>query len=567
MNNLAYYNSVNPELFSLLPLSAKLIIEIGCGAGALGKQYKILNPFCQYIGVEFFAEAANIATTRLDKVIIQNVENLDLKTENIPENSVDCFVYGDVLEHLIDPWQVLQNHVKFLKDDGVILACIPNVQHWTLLVDLLRGKWEYQNQGLLDKTHLRFFTLESIKDLFQKADLKIDIIQTRNYKKNQDFELFIQKISPLLNTLNLDINQFALQTGALQYVVRAVKSQFPLRKLFIQTILMAPLACDRPRILEPDRFSQTIPGVRTFAQVKTADLTLGLQEKEKVFIWQRAILQKEYHIPQLKNLLNKGYLIIAEMDDDPFHFPENQETEFFTYRACHGVQTSTEKLAQILRQFNPNVAVFENQLAYLPPKRNYKSEGKITLFFGALNREKDWEQIMPIMNKLFQEFKDIINVKVIHDKKFYDALEIENKEFTPFCAYEKYKEILSSCDLAILPLNPTRFNTMKSDLKFIECAGHGVAVLASPTVYEQTIKEGETGLIYRSESEFEFRLRELITNHKLRQNLAHNAYEWVKNNRLLCQHYHKRSDWYKKMLDDLPRLNLELKQRIPELFI
>ena len=115
-------------------------------------------------------------------------------------------------------------------------------------------------------------------------------------------------------------------------------------------------------------------------------------------------------------------------------------------------------------------------------------------------------------------------------------------------------------------LNPTRFNSMKSDLKFIECAGHGVTVLASPTVYENSIVEWQTGVIYRSEAEFEAKLRQLIEDTALRQQLASNAYQWVKEHRLLSQYYRQRRDWYLQMLEDLPRLNQELQMRVPELF-
>ncbi|HEY9298768.1 MAG TPA: glycosyltransferase, partial [Phormidium sp.] len=165
------------------------------------------------------------------------------------------------------------------------------------------------------------------------------------------------------------------------------------------------------------------------------------------------------------------------------------------------------------------------------------------------------------------EVGDRIRVRVIYDQKFFDALETPHKEFESFCAYERYQEILHSCDIAILPLNPTRFNSMKSDLKFIECAGHGVAVLASPTVYEGSIIEGETGLIYHSVAEFEDKLRKLISDTQWRQNIAQNAYNWVQNNRLLSQHYRQRRDWYLKMREELPRLNAELKSRVPELFV
>jgi glycosyltransferase involved in cell wall biosynthesis len=212
------------------------------------------------------------------------------------------------------------------------------------------------------------------------------------------------------------------------------------------------------------------------------------------------------------------------------------------------------------------VAVFPNQLAYLPPPRIYPAEDTVTIFFGALNREKDWQPIMATLNRVLVAHKHQIRVKVIHDSRFFEALKIQQKEFEPFCSYERYQEIMYSCDIALLPLVSNPVNEMKSDLKFIECAARGVAVLASPTVYEHSIVEGETGLIYRYEKEFETKLNSLISDTSMRREIAANAYEWVRDNRLLCGHYRQRRDWYLQMRDELPRLNAELRDRLPELF-
>jgi glycosyltransferase involved in cell wall biosynthesis len=126
--------------------------------------------------------------------------------------------------------------------------------------------------------------------------------------------------------------------------------------------------------------------------------------------------------------------------------------------------------------------------------------------------------------------------------------------------------VLHDCEVALLPLEPTRFNSMKSDLKFLECSAHGVAVLASPTVYEASIKDGETGLIFHSAEEFEEKLRLLLEDKERRREMAAKAYEWVKAGRLLSQHYRERTDWYRQMLAIFPQLHADLRQRVPELF-
>jgi glycosyltransferase involved in cell wall biosynthesis len=189
----------------------------------------------------------------------------------------------------------------------------------------------------------------------------------------------------------------------------------------------------------------------------------------------------------------------------------------------------------------------------------------VTLVFAALNRQDDWAPIMPALNEVLVRFGPRVRVKVIFDRRFFDALATDRKEFQPLCPYDRYLEILRSAEVGLLPLEPTEMNVAKSDLKFIESAACGLAVLASPTVYQDSIQDGRTGLIYRSPGEFRQKLTALIESPELRRQIAGQAYQHVRDQRQLSRHFRQRYDWYLALRDSLPRLNAELAARVPEL--
>jgi hypothetical protein len=321
------------------------------------------------------------------------------------------------------------------------------------------------------------------------------------------------------------------------------------------------------RIAAPARLAAGIPGVRVVTVESAAKFELlpAAPEEEKVLVWQRPILEWPKNLATLRALVERGYLLIVERDDYPWR-PDFAANRHLSHRGVHAIQTSTETLAVALRQWNPNVGVFPNQLTELPPPREHADGGPVTIFFGAFNRQEDWKPCMGPLNDVLRPRGDGVRVRVVHDRAFFDALETPYKEFEPSCPYDRYRAILGQCDVALLPLADTPFNRCKSDLKFLECAGHGVAVLASPTAYAQTVVDGETGLLFRSPEELAAGLRRLLDDAELRRALALRAYEYVGRERLMARYARDRVDWYRSLLERLPELNAELEARVPELF-
>jgi trans-aconitate methyltransferase len=173
-NNNDYFSSARLDLFSLVEGEGNRVLELGCGLGKTGALLKKRGRAAEVIGIELNPEIARSAQANLDDVICGDVERLEL---GFSENSFDYIVAGDVLEHLIDPWAVLRRLRPFVKVGGAIVTSIPNIRNWRILVDLMvRGDWKYCEEGLLDRTHLRFFTRLTIIELLEHTGYEIDLI-------------------------------------------------------------------------------------------------------------------------------------------------------------------------------------------------------------------------------------------------------------------------------------------------------------------------------------------------------------------------------------------------------
>ncbi len=205
-----YFNNVRREVLPLIPKNVDRIFEVGCGSGNTLSFLKE-SGVCNWVGgIELFEGAAKLATNNIDLVIEGSIDDTELP---FSINSIDVILCLDVLEHLVDPWNVIKRMHVLLKPGGVLICSIPNVQHYSASIPLFfLGKWNYSDHGILDKTHLRFFTRKSAVELVTSSGLFVDSVSSTGLEKWSK--------AGVANMLSLHIFRRLFE---FQYLIRAIK--------------------------------------------------------------------------------------------------------------------------------------------------------------------------------------------------------------------------------------------------------------------------------------------------------------------------------------------------------
>ncbi len=177
-----YYlkSTVRNDLIALMPEKVSTVLEVGCGIGKTGKAI-VQRKNANVVGIDISEEAIAYANQLncYQKLLVCNLDESPVPQE-IEQERFDCILYPDVLEHLKYPWKLLESHVHLLNDNGCMLASIPNIRHYSTIYHLLlKGEWSYQDMGIMDRSHLRFFTKKTIIDLFDKDSLQLTFIKPR----------------------------------------------------------------------------------------------------------------------------------------------------------------------------------------------------------------------------------------------------------------------------------------------------------------------------------------------------------------------------------------------------
>lgn len=169
-----YYRNERRALSAHIPAGDNVILDIGCGAGHFGAYLKHCGKAATVVGIELFPEVAEEARSLLDAVACANLDEYDFAhmAEDLGYEKFDIITCADVLEHVRDPWGTLERLSGYLGENGMVIVSIPNVRHWSVLLPLLfRGRWDYRDAGIMDRTHLRFFTKATAVEMVRRSGL------------------------------------------------------------------------------------------------------------------------------------------------------------------------------------------------------------------------------------------------------------------------------------------------------------------------------------------------------------------------------------------------------------
>lgn len=170
-----YFEGARYDFVAELPINLNArILEIGCSNGNTGALALADKKCGEYIGIDINEVAIKKARSKLTEVLVGNIETMHLPWN---EEYFDVLILSEVLEHLSNPWEVLKKLHKYLKPNAIILASLPNVSHYRIILMLLKGEWNLTNDGIMDKTHLRWFTPKTFVELFETSGYKVEKIE------------------------------------------------------------------------------------------------------------------------------------------------------------------------------------------------------------------------------------------------------------------------------------------------------------------------------------------------------------------------------------------------------
>ncbi|MBE7217286.1 MAG: methyltransferase domain-containing protein [Caulobacteraceae bacterium] len=555
----SYYGNFNPELLRWTPLAARDVLELGCGEGALAAAYKRRNPAARYTAIEAHAPSAALARARVDRLVEADIQAMDAEAF-AALGSFDAVVMGDVLEHLADPWAVLRQLHDVLREDGALVLSVPNAGHWSVAAELLNGRWPAHDSGLFDRTHLRWFTLDSLRRILADAGFATLRARPRQFLLNEAAAAAaIPALADAAVRLGADRAAYETQARTLQWVTSARRAEAPApERLHVHFAAITPDFLDS-RMRLPAEALASDPSIDVSYGEKQVSPPRLPVEQPKVMVVQRLALPDAAAVERfMRDVEARGWAVAYEIDDHPGLIGRVQRSNVgelldLAVRGFHAVQTSTERLARELAPRAGPVAVFRNAVLELPPPA---PRDRLRLFHGALNREGFTGEVAARLGEVAARHPEAEWV-VVHDRAFFERLPAERKVFLRAQSHADYLAQMARCEVVLSPLQGAESEMFKSDIKFLEAAACGAAMVASPAVYADTIEDGVTGLIAPGLDDWAPALDRLLGDADFRRRVAEAAHAYVARERMMCAQVGPRVAWYRSLWRDRERLARE----------
>jgi trans-aconitate methyltransferase len=212
------HSEVNRDVLAMMPATAQRIVEVGCMHGALASAFRRAHPQASYVGIDIDPDYARAAAAHCTRAIAADIEKLDdaAYAELFPS---DCWVFADCLEHLRDPWAVLRRLRAAIDPGGCLLVCLPNAQHWSVQWRLATGQFRYESSGLLDRTHLRWFTRITMLEMFAQSGWRVDQGLSRRIEAPQQAHL-LEAVRAFARAAGGDPEMASQDASAFQYIFR-----------------------------------------------------------------------------------------------------------------------------------------------------------------------------------------------------------------------------------------------------------------------------------------------------------------------------------------------------------
>lgn len=560
-------NGLHLDLLSRVSVCADTVLAIGHGIESLGPAWTARQPSGRFIALDDSVRDAQVLGNAERQTLPGDLEQAQTWVRLgaiLAGRRADVLVLDGVLERVEDPRSIMARLRSHIAPGGTCVACFSNVAHWQNVRLLLQGQWEDPDALPSEVRPRHRYTLDSIGRILASTGWTL-LDATPRIANPQQTEAAVQKLLPIAQSLGLDPQQVRRDLSALQWVIRAVngKAETPISVAALGLRKFAGVT--EARVDHPLQALNSLPQVR--AVWSSTQLQVPPGWPPGVFILHRQFMNHPAFNEAIERQIAKGWTVVADMDDDPHHWPAYPESGFRAFRGVHAVTVSTPALADMMRQWNPHVQVFPNAIPALPPIEQAVPKGPVPrIFFGALNRAGDWGPIRDELVSAAQALGQGAHWVVIHDRAFFDTLPADiPKTFHPTLPPQAYLAQLASCDISLLPLADTPFNRLKSDLKFIESCAAGAVPVCSPTVYAERPEHLEIGCFVLEPAQWRAALLRLAQDPTELARRRQLGLDYVRRERMMAQQAAPRLHFYRDLMARRPELEAQRQARLQEL--